>query len=102
MNDKYQQTDVSSGTGVNVLESDADLEAIGLCFPSAFRYSHPMLDTDSALLNLIVAPVLAAALLSRPMLGTDSATTRLSHPSWLQYLRFLAPLILAMRHTHLA
>ena len=61
-----------------------------------------MLDTDSALLNLIVAPVLAAALLSRPMLDTDSATTRLSHPSWLQYLRFLAPLILAMRHTHLA
>ena len=44
-----------------------------------------MLDTDSALLNLIVAPVLAAALHSRPMLDTDSATTRLSHPSWLQF-----------------
>ena len=40
---------------------------------SAFRYYCLMLDTDSAMYDLIFAPVLAAALHYRPMLDTDSA-----------------------------
>ena len=32
-----------------------------------------MLDTDSALYDILAAPVLAAALHTRPMLDTDSA-----------------------------
>jgi hypothetical protein len=38
----------------------------------AFHY-RPMLETDTALLDLIVTPVLAAAHHSCPMLDTDSA-----------------------------
>jgi len=43
---------------------------------SAFRYYRPMPDTDSALYDLIVAPILAAVFAfhyHRPMLDTDTA-----------------------------
>ena len=39
----------------------------------AFRYSRPMLNTDSALYDLFAASVFVAAFHSRPMLDTDTA-----------------------------
>jgi hypothetical protein len=58
-----------------------------------------MLEIDSTLLGLIAAPVLAAALPSRPMLETDSAlydliagyTGFVSKVIWFYVLTFLEP-----------
>ena len=51
-----------------------------------------MLDTDSALLDTIVAPFLAAELHSRPMLDTDSALSD----------TIVAPFLAAERHSPFA
>ena len=53
------------------IKTQSELE-LSTVFVAAL-HSRPMLDTDSALLDMFAAPFLAAELHSRPMLVTDSA-----------------------------